>query len=234
VKATPAKATPPPRSPAPPRPKSNGSGVAGGAFVTAVCALLVAIGAIGVAVYSLKVARDALSKNADQAPGVAAPATSTTTAPLVTTTAPAPAVSVPRVQYFSELVRAELEIAAPTGCNAAYVDVDTMAVGIDAGHEFYLSTCKDPATPEFRVDRTSGASPSSANPNPDVCAALIAGTQSTQELVLTVKAGLTFCLLTNKTDATTQNLPQRLAIVEVRDVAVDRTVTIAVSTFRIG
>jgi hypothetical protein len=182
----------------------------------------------------LKVARDALSKNADQAPAVAAPATSTTPAPIVTTTAAVPTVSVPRVQYFSELVRAELEIAAPTGCNAAYVDVDTMATGIDAGHEFYLSTCKDPATPEFRVDRTSGASPSSANPNPDVCGALIAGTQSTQELVLTAKVGLTFCLLTNKTDATAQNLPQRLAIVEVREVAVDRTVTIAVSTFRIG
>ena len=45
---------------------------------------------------------------------------------------------------------------------------------------------------------------------------------------------MTFCLLTNKADANSQNLPQRLAIVEVRDVAVDRTVTIAVSTFRIG
>jgi hypothetical protein len=234
AKATPAK-TAPPRPPAPPRPKSNGSGVAGGAFVTAVCALLVAIGAIGVAVYSLKVARDALSKNADQAPALATPATSTTAAaPIVVPTEPAPTVSVPRVQYFSELVRAELEVAAPSGCNAAYVDVDTMATGVDAGHEFYLSTCKDPATPEFRVDRTSGASPSSANPNPDVCGALIAGTQSTQELVLTAKAGLTFCLLTNKSDATAQNLPQRLAIVEVRNVAVDRTVTIAVSTFRIG
>jgi hypothetical protein len=234
AKAAPAKAAPPPRPPATPRPKSNGSGVAGGAFVTAVCALLVAIGAVGVAVYSLKVARDALSKNADQATALATPATSTDAAPVITPGTAAPTVSVPRVQYFSELVRAELKIPAPTSCNASYVDIDTMAIGVAAGHEFYLSTCKDPLVPELRVDRTSGASPSSANPNPEVCGALIAGTQNSQELVLTARSGLTFCLLTNRTDASAQNLPQRLAIVEVRDVAVDRTVTIAVSTFRIG
>jgi hypothetical protein len=199
--------------------------------VTAVCALLVAIGAIGVAVYSLKVARDALSKNAEQAPALAAPATSTAPATTGATSTPTSTV---RVTYFPELVRAELKIAAPSSCNAAYVDVDTMATGVQAGHEFYLSTCKDPLTPEFRVDRTSGASPSSGNPNPEVCAALIAGTQTSQELVLTARTGMTFCLLTNKADANSQNLPQRLAIVEVRDVAIDRTVTIAVSTFRIG
>lgn len=202
--------------------------------MTAVCALLVAIGAIGVSVYSLKVARDALSKNAEQGPALAASATPTTAAPAAIGSAATPTASAPRVTYFPEFVRVELRIPAPTTCNSAYVDVDTMATGIQAGHEFYLSTCRDPATPEFRIDRTSGASPSSANPNPDVCAALIAGTQATQELVLTAKSGLTFCLLTNRTDANTQNLPQRLAIVEVRNVAADRTVTIAVSTFRIG
>ena len=56
----------------------------------------------------------------------------------------------------------------------------------------------DPLTPEFRIDRTSGASPSSPNPNPEVCAALIAGTPTTPELVLTARNGLTFCLLTNR------------------------------------
>ena len=231
--AAPAKAAPPPRPPATPRLKSNGSGVAGGAFVTAVCALLVAIGAIGVAVYSLKVARDALSKNADQGSALAAPDTSATAAP-VTTASPGPTTSVTRVNYFPELVRAELRITAPTSCNSAYVDVDTMAMGIQAGHEFYVSLCRDPLTPEFRIDRTSGASPSSTNPNPEVCGALIAGTQTTPELVLTARTGLTFCLLTHQGDANAQNLPQRLAIVEVRNVAVDRTVTIAVSTYRIG
>jgi hypothetical protein len=200
--------------------------------VTAVCALLVAIGAVGVAVYSLKVARDALSKNAEQAPALAAPATSTTTPPTDATATPTG--SVPRATYFPEFVRVEVKIPAPSGCNSAYVDVDTMATDKSTWHEFYLSTCRDPATPEFRVDRTSGASPSSGNPNPEVCAALIAGTQTSQELVLTARTGLTFCLLTHKGDANAQNLPQRLAIVEVRDVAVDRTVTIAVSTFRVG
>ena len=232
AKAAPAKAAPPPRPPATPRPKSNGSGVAGGAFVTAVCALLVAIGAIGVAVYSLKVARDAMSKNAAQGSAVVAPETSTATPP--TNPAAAPTGSVPQVTYFPELARVELKIPAPTSCNSAYVDVDTMEIGVQAGHEFYVSSCRDPLTPEFRIDRTSGASTSAANPTPEVCGALIAGTQSTPELVLTARTGLTFCLLTHQGDANAQNLPQRLAIVEVRDVAIDRTVTIAVSTYRIG
>jgi hypothetical protein len=140
----------------------------------------------------------------------------------------------PRVQYFPELTRAERKIDAPTGCNSAYVDVDTMAIGNAVGHEFYVSLCKDPANPEVRVDRTSGASTSGPNPSPEVCASLISGTSTAQELILTARAGLTFCLLTNKSDATSQGLPQRLAIIEVRDVGLDHSVTIAVSTYRLG
>ena len=49
------------------------------------------------------------------------------------------------VQCFPELTRAERKIDAPTGCNSAYVDVDTMAIGNAVGHEFYVSLCKDPA-----------------------------------------------------------------------------------------
>ncbi len=232
--AAPAKATPPPPAAAA-KSSGGGGGMAGGAFVIAVCALLVAIGAIGVSVYSLKVARDAVSNNAETAATATAPTNTTTqpaaAAPTGTSTATA---SVPSVQYFSELVRAEKKIPAPPGCTSAYVDVDTMAIGTEAGHEFYISACRDPANPEIRVDRTSGASTSGSNPTPEVCASLVSGTSTAQELILTAKSGLTFCLLTNKTDATAQSLPQRMAIVEIREVGVDRSVTIAVSTFRIG
>jgi hypothetical protein len=231
-----APAKPAARPPAPAKPKApkSSNGVAGGAFVVAVCALLVAIGAIAVSVYSLKVARDALSKNAERDPAAVA----TTPSDVVNTTAPgaaAPSVTTstsgPRVQYFPEFVRVEVKLPAPTGCNAVYVDVDTMAVGNSAGHEFYLTACVDPLA--FRVDRTSGASSSSANPSPEVCGSLLAGTSPSQELVLQAKTPLTFCLLTNRSDATAQNLPQRLAIVELRDIGVDKSATIAVSTFRV-
>jgi hypothetical protein len=230
---TPAKAPAkaPSKPPAKSKPPKSSTGVAGGAFVVAVCALLIAIGAIAVSIYSLKVARDALSKNADRAPATAAEPTSEPFAPpTISAATPGPTTS-PRVVYFSELVRAEVKIPAPSGCNASYVDVDTLAIGNSAGHEFYLSTCKEPMS--LWVDRTSGASSSGSNPSPEACGALVVGAQTTQELVLPARTGLTFCLLTNKTDASSQNLPQRLAIVEVRDVAVDKTVTIAVSTFRI-
>jgi hypothetical protein len=135
------------------------------------------------------------------------------------------------VTYVAEFTRVEVKLPPATGCNAVYVDVDTMAVGNTAGHEFYVTGCVDPLA--VRVDRTSGASSSSANPSPEMCGSLISGTQTGPELVLPARTGLTFCLLTNKSDAALQNLPQRLAIVEVRDVGVDKAVTVAISTFRV-
>ena len=66
-----------------------------------------------------------------------------------------------------------------------------------------------------------------------MCAAQITAQTSTAELVLPVINGLTFCLLTNKADAVAQNNPQRIAIVEVTDIAADNTVTLAVSTYRV-
>jgi hypothetical protein len=111
------------------------------------------------------------------------------------------------------------------------VDVDTLKVGDLAGHEFYLSDCNPPLA--LRIDRTSGASSTSSNPSPDMCGSQVAGTQTTSELVLQARVGLTFCLLTNKVEANAQSLPQRLAIVEVTTVGVDKSVTLAVSTFRV-
>ncbi len=74
--------------------------------MTAVCALLVAIGAIGVSVYSLKVARDALSKNAEQGQALAAPATSTTEAPAAIASAATPTASVPEGHVLPRVCRA--------------------------------------------------------------------------------------------------------------------------------
>jgi hypothetical protein len=233
--ATPAPAKAAPRPPAPKArakssaPKSS-AGVAGGAFVVAVCALLVAIGAIAVAIYSLQQAREAISKNADRAAPVAeAPAITSAAA----ATAPAPTVtaSAPRVTYSSEFVRAPVTLPAPSGCGSVYLDVDTLAVGTQAGHEFYLSDCTPPLA--LRVDKTSGATSTSSNPSPELCGSMVAGTSTTTELVLQARAGLTFCLLTNKADAVAASLPQRLAIIEVTNVGLDKSVTLAVSTFRV-
>jgi hypothetical protein len=194
--------------------------------------------AAGGAAYAIKELRDLKSQDAE--PNALA---STTPPPAETSAAPeespsdaAPSpsrTSAPAVLYSPEFVRAEVLIPAPSGCNASYVDVDTLAVGIQTGHEFYLSTCVDPDAPELRVDRTSGRSTSASDPSPQMCASLIAGTPGTQELVLDVEEGLTFCLLTHRGDATTQSLPQRLAIVEVLTLTPAGSVRIAVSTYRI-
>ena len=67
---------------------------------------------------------------------------------------------------------------------------------------------------------------------PQDCATLLAGIQTAQELILTVKAGLAFCLITHAEDAGKFSQPQRLAIVEVRSVAPDNSITLVISTYR--
>jgi len=241
--AAPAAAAPAPApvkaAPRPPAPKArtkagtpkSSTGVASGAFVVAVCALLVAIGAIAVSIYSLQQAREAISKNADRAAAPAVEATSSTAAPAATAPAPSVTSSAPRVTYSPEFVRAEVKMPAPSGCGSVFLDVDTLKVGDLTGHEFYLSNCSPPLA--LRVDRTSGATSTSANPSPEMCGSMVAGTSTNTELVLPARGGLTFCLLTNKADATAASLPQRLAIIEVTSVGVDNSVSLAVSTFRV-
>jgi hypothetical protein len=207
----------------------------------AVFALIIAVASAAGAAYAIKLGRDNQHNDAS-------PLTNTTTgsapqtipshaAPTTASASPsasptASASTSPAVTYIPELVRAQLPVPVPTGCNSTYVDVDTLAVGVEAGHEFYLSKCQDPQTVQIRVDQTSGRSTSGANPTPEACGSLVAGTPTT-ELVLEAQTGLTFCLLTNKAQAAAQNLPQRLAIVEVLAVSATE-VQLAVSTYRLS
>ena len=50
--------------------------------------------------------------------------------------------------------------------------------------------------------------------------------------MLQVRAGLTFCLITNRQEATRLNIPQRIALVEVTQSTASE-VTMAVSTYRV-
>jgi hypothetical protein len=201
--------------------------------VLALLALMVSVGAVAIALYSLDVAREAKSAAAPTLapppPSAAplqpspSPAVETTPSPIVTT--PPPPV------FLSDVVEARVPIPQADGCASTFVDVDTLRVGLDAWHEFYLISCNGPQT--IRVDRKDGAVPTSAEPTPNQCAAQLAGANGTSELVLDVRVGLTFCLLTSKVDAAAQNIPQRLAIVEVKTVSADRSLTVEVSTYRI-
>jgi hypothetical protein len=127
------------------------------------------------------------------------------------------------------MVRASLPVPAPQGCGAVYVDVDNLQVGALAGHEFYLSSCL--GTQQVRIDNTSGATATTGNPSAEMCAAQLAGISSA-ELVLPVRVGLTFCLITNRQEASRLNIPQRIALVEVTRVATSE-LTLAVSTYRV-
>lgn len=221
-----AGATRPPARPTTPR--------GGGAAVAfAILALLVAVGATAVAIYALDVAREAKSAAAGAAGGPASPepvptAQASPPAAAGPTATPTPR---PTAQFVAERVRASLSLPPAQGCGAVYVDVDDLQVGALSGHEFYLSSCLGPQA--VRIDRTSGATPTSANPTPEVCAAQLAGTSTASELVLQIRVGLTFCLITNLQDATSLGIPQRIAIVEVTQVGSDQAVTMAISTYRV-
>jgi len=231
----------PPKAPAAPAKAKSSGAAATGAYVLAVFALIIAVAAAAGAAYAIKLGWDNRDKLASPQPSTSTEpeATQTQTQPAPTgsatftgsATPTASRSTTPAVVYTPELVRAALTVPTPTGCNSAYVDVDTLVVGTDAGHEFYLSRCQDPQTLQIRVDKTSGRSSSGANPSAETCASLVAGTPTT-EMVLDAKAGTTFCLLTNKSQASSQSLPQRLAIVEVLNVSTTQ-VQFAVSTYRV-
>jgi hypothetical protein len=181
-------------------------------------------------VYALDVAREAKSQaaiavgGASGAPVPSAVATAAGPAPSPSPTAPA------RV-FLAELRQEELVIPPAQSCASVYVDVDTLRVGVDAGHEFYLSSCAGPL--EFRIDRTAGATMTGPDMRPDQCMDQLVRAAPAQELVLPASNQLRLCLLTSKEDAQRQGFPQRVAFVEVRSIGADRSVTVAVSTYRV-
>jgi hypothetical protein len=226
-----APAKPPTKAPAS-RPAAKSGSTSGGlAFVVAVLAVLIAIGSTLVSVYALDTARQAKSRTAETASprttGPPAAAGSASASPGAATASPTP----PRVAFVPDVVRTDLRIPPAEGCASVFVDVDAMRVGVDNGHEFYLTSCL--GTPQLRIDKTSGAVPTQENPTPEVCVAQLGGSTPTSDLVLQVRVGLTFCLLTNKDEATRQSIPQRVGIVEVRDMGFDKSVTVTVSTYRV-
>jgi hypothetical protein len=226
VKVAPPKAAPPPRKP-PAGPRRSSTGAA--AAVTAVASLLIAAGAIAIAVYALDVAREAKSQAAIAASGNQPPAAAPTAAPSPTV-APTPTPTTPA--FAAELSGAVLRIPpAESLCASVYVDVDTLRIGEYTGHEFYVSRCQGQHV--IRIDRKDGAVPTSPSPTPEMCASQLNGAASAPEIVLDVRAGLTFCVLTSKSDAQQQGMPQRLAIVEVRAVGSDQSLATVVSTYRV-
>jgi hypothetical protein len=226
-----APAKPPAKAPASRPAAKSGSGSGGLAFVVAVLAVLIAIGSTLVSVYALDIARQAKSRTAETAgprtSGPPAVAGSASASPGAATASPTP----PRAAFVPDVVRTDLRIPPAEGCASVFVDVDAMRVGVDNGHEFYLTSCL--GTPQLRIDKTSGAVPTQENPTPEVCVAQLGGSTPTSDLVLQVRTGLTFCLLTNKDEATRQSIPQRVGIVEVRDMGFDKSVTVTVSTYRV-
>lgn len=228
----PAGGTKPVLPPARPGPAPRRGG--GAATVVAVLSLLVAAGATGIAVYALDVAREAKSAAAERyqpEATVAAPTAAATQAPTPEATAAPTAVPTPTPAFRADLVSARVTIPQVDSCASRFVDVDRLQVGVDVGHEFYLYMCYGPQM--IRVDRKDAAVPTGANPDPDQCAAQLAGVTISTDLVMEVRVGLSVCLLTSKADAVTQDLPQRLAIVEVISVGPDKSVTLEISTFQV-
>lgn len=243
--AAPAPPTPPapPSPPAPPKaPKPSGGSAAAGAYLLAVVALIIAVAAGAAAAYAVKTAWDVRDATAEATPQdtTAVPtgtATATTPAPTATSTTATPAPTTPTPtgpDFIADFVQVQVNVPAPAAnsCNSAYVDVDTLAVGdaAAAGHEFYLTTCGSPL--RIFVDRTSGRAISTAtDPTPAICHERVTGTP-TSELQIPAETGLTFCLLTNQAQATSQSLPQRLAIVSVESITATQ-VRLVVSTYRV-
>jgi hypothetical protein len=236
---TPRPATVPPApSPSPALVRASRGG--GGAFASllALCSLLISGSAGAVAVYALDQAREAKSQAAIAA---ANPRASSTPAKSPTTSSapkPSPSASpsaIPTASlagaFVADFVANQLVLPPVAGCASVYVDVDTMEIGIADGHDFYLSSCF--GQPSLRIDRSGGAAPTATVVTPQACSLLLAGIQTAHELVLSIRTGLTFCLITNAEDAARLGQPQRLAIGEIRSISTEGAVTLVLSTYRV-
>jgi hypothetical protein len=227
VPTKPASTKPPPARSA----RRRGSdGTGGAAILVAVCSLLLAVAASAIAVYALDVAREAKSQAAIAVSGAQVPSAAATAAGRPAAS-PSPSPTAPGRVFLAELSREELVIPPAQGCASVFVDVDIPRVGVDAGHEFYLSSCAGPL--DFRIDRTAGATMAGPDMRPDQCVDQLVRAGPAQELVLPASNQLRLCLLTSKEDAQRQGFPQRVAFVEVRSIGTDRSVTVAVSTYRV-
>jgi len=227
-----------PAAPRPPRtPRPSSGSVAGGlAFVVALCSALIAAGSAVVAIYALDVARDAKSSAAIAMGGrsTAAPTTSVdsvspTAAPIQSPTA-GPTASA-RPVYLIDTLQGELRLPPPEGCASVFVDIDSMRVGTDDGHEFYVTSCL--GAPSFRVDRAGAVPMNGPVTTPEQCAEVLAKETPGQETVLLVRSNLVMCLLTSAQEAQRQSIPQRIGILEVRSINADRSISLVISTYRV-
>jgi hypothetical protein len=132
--------------------------------------------------------------------------------------------------FLSELHDMNLAIPPTDGCQSIFVDVDTGAVGNYTGHDFYFSACVGPLTIYF--DNADGAAATGGNTTPEACAALLSATPNSLTQ-LPVTAGLTFCVLTSKAAAARAGIPQHLAVVQIRQVNPDHSVTATLNTYRL-
>jgi hypothetical protein len=209
--------------------------VGGVAFVIAVCSVLVAAGAVVVAIYALDVAREAKSNAAIAMGGRtnATPAPSSAGGPTATSarTPGASGSASARPIYLIDTLQGELHLPEPVGCASVFVDIDAMRVGVDDGHEMYVTSCL--GAPTFRIDRATEVPVTSPVTTPEQCAELLAKETPGQESVVLVRSGLVMCLLTSAQDAQRQLIPQRIGIVEVRSVNADRSISLVISTYRV-
>lgn len=232
----PRPATRPSIPPRPARGNGNGNGgfVGGFAFVLAVCAVLVAGGAVAVAIYALDVAREAKS-NAAIAMGGRSTTVPTPTSAGSTATATHPPAASPTVSarpiYLIDTLQGELRLPEPEGCASVFVDIDAMRVGVDDGHEMYVTGCL--GAPTFRIDRAAAVPVTTPVTTPEQCAELLAKETPGQESVVLARSGLVMCLLTSAQDAQRQLIPQRIGIVEVRSLNADGSISLVISTYRV-
>ena len=207
-----------------------------GATFVALLALLLALGSAFVALYSLNVARQAKSSAASAASDAQrlanqSPRTQAPPAPAPSAVASATPTPTPTPTFQHELRAVDLTIPPTVGCQSLFVDADTGQVGDYSGHELYFSSCVGPLS--VHLDNIDGAVATGGNTTPEACMALLVGTTPNGEIQFPVSPGMTYCLLTQKTAANRAGIAQHLAVLQIRQVAADRTVTATLDTYRL-
>jgi len=241
---------PPPPPPAPfsgppvpaPLPRTGGSKAP---VVLSVAALVLALVAVVLSGLALAGSRKASTASGSTHTGTGAggaPVTkSTTQAPVPQPGAVTPAPSAtpgqinPKADFGTPVYQDKLLTLHPTDCATTYIDLDEPRVGSAQQYSDLTFTGGCSSTgPVFNFgSRVGVAVATDPNEQPGECADMIQTGPLSSQYAIPLRQGVLLCLATSGEDAITQGIPQKIAVIEVRAVGADSTVSVYVTAWNV-
>jgi hypothetical protein len=120
-----------------------------------------------------------------------------------------------------------------SSCVSLYVDLDEPRVNVDENiSEFYLDACGDSESLNFETDTTVSVAPG-PNTTPNECAESIQTSAMASGARIPVQQNVVLCVVTSFSVAARKGITRKIALIVIKALGADRTVTMQVSAWNI-